>query len=61
MGDKMNKENLKIEQPESFFATVRKGDSQGLLEITIPKTYAIALGIVEGTNLKVWIKQINKE
>ena len=50
-----------IEQPESFFAVIRKGDAQGIKIITVKKEVADYLGLNHGDLAKVWIKKVKKK
>lgn len=50
-----------IEYPESFIAMVRKGNTEGVKEITIPSNLCEYLGLEPGDTIKVWIKKVIKE
>ena len=52
---------IPIEPPESFFATIRKANAEGVKVITIPAKICEFVGLQEGDKLKVWIKPIKEE
>ena len=46
------------EEAVPFFPKIRKGNNEGLLEITVDKSICDYLGLQIGDKVKVWIKKV---
>lgn len=49
---------MKKDTIESYFATVRKANAEGVKEITLDKSICNYLGLKVGDKVKVWLKKV---
>ena len=52
---------MELGEPEMFLGNIRKGNSEELLEITIPKKLVEFMGLEQGNKVRIWIKKIEEE